>query len=503
MTSGRPAALTGSLAITSLRGRSVLVVCCAALFMTTLDSTILNVALPSLQRDLHASNAGLQWTVDSYVLVRAGTLFVCGALSDRFGRRRYFGIGLAIFVGGSLMCSLAWSTSDLIVWRGVQGVGGALMTPASLAIITNAFSERSTRARAIGAWSGTTGLSMAAGPVVGGLLVETLGWQSVFLVNVPIGAAVLFALRVLPDSRAATPKRFDIGGQLVLAAGLTCFTYALISAPSKGWSSPAIAACWVGSVVSIPLFLVVERRVRSPMIRLSYFRSAHLVGAVALAVVVFIALGAFLFFNTLYLQDVRGDSPIVAGLMTVPTTATSLVFAPFAGRLISRSGPRAPAIAACVLTALAMIVLSVTMTASVPAWWLVLCYLALGSGFGLVNPPATYSAVSSLPVDEAGVAAAITGTARQIGTNLGVALIGAVVFSSASLAVTAGRLAPAEGRLFTEALRHGFALAGALVALCAVAVSWCFSPARLVPLPSDASAADGPAVSSSSGSTIE
>lgn len=454
--------------------RIVIVVCCTAIFMTTLDSTILNVALPSVQHDLHASNSGLQWAVDSYILVRASTMFVCGSISDRFGRRRMFKLGVALFALGSLACSLSPGPPELVMFRGIQGLGSAVMTPASLAILIQAMPGRVERGRAIGAWSATTGVSMVAGPVLGGLLVESLGWRSVFWVNIPISLGTLLATRLLDESRALEPRPLDLAGQLTMAGALAALTYALISGPSAGWSSGAFVALLVTSVACGAGFSVIERKVRRPMIALAHLRSVALAGGIAIAVVAFLAMGAFLFFNTLYLQEIRGLSPVQAGLMTIPATVMSSLCAPWAGRRIGSHGPRLPATMACALIAASMVMLTVVMAVSTPFWVLVLAYLLLGSGYGMVNPPATYAVVSALPADQASVAAAMTSTARQIGTNLGVALVGAVVFSSGVHLSARPGAADASG-LFVAGLRHGYLVTAVLAAAVAILAAKAFS----------------------------
>lgn len=458
-----------------LQGRLVVVVCCTAIFMTTLDGTILNVALPSLQRDLQASGPALQWMVDSYVLVRASTLFICGSLSDRFGRRRMFRLGVLLFTLGSLACGLAGSSDQLILFRSIQGVGSALMTPASLAILTNTLTDRAERARAIGIWSGTTGVSMAAGPVLGGLLIVALGWRSVFWVNVPIGVASLAATYFVAESRAREPAPLDIAGQVMLAGAVGTLTYSLIAGPGDGWGSATIvalvavsAACWVS-------FGIVERLARRPFLSPGYFREPPLSGAVVIAVVAFLAMGAFLFFNTLYLQEIRGLSPLVAGLLTVPATMMSVVFSPWAARRIGIGGPRLPATLACGLVAAGMVILAVEVTLPVPLWLLIPGYIVLGSGYAMVNPPATYSAVSALPADQAAVAAAVTSTARQAGTNFGVALVGAIAFSSGTRVMAGWSVSPHTAAVFDSGLRNGYAVAAVLALGATAASSWAFA----------------------------
>ena len=460
------------------RKRAVLTlaVCCMALFMTTLDSTILNVALPSLQRGLGSSESGLQWTVDSYVLVRASVLFLCGSLGDRFGRRRLFGLGLGVFIAASACCGLAPSLGMLIAFRAVQGAGSAMMTPASLAIITNTFTDPRSRAQAVGIWGATSGLSTAAGPVLGGLLVETLGWRSVFWVNVPIGLLVLLGTRRLSESRAPKPRPFDIPGQAAIALALATLTYALISGPDSGWGSALIVTLLVVSVVAWFAFGRLEQRSAQPLIELRELAQPALIAAILLAIMAFLALGGYLFFNTLYLQNVRGFSPIEAGLLTVPTTACTMVLAPISGRITGTRGARFPATIACVLIAASMGVLAVTIEPATPMGVLVIGYVLLGCGMGLINTPITNAAMSSMPPARAGVAAATTSTARQIGTNLGVALLGSVIFSTAAMSAGHSRLTGHAAVLFTHGLRYGYTLAGVLALGCSVLAWRAFRP---------------------------
>jgi EmrB/QacA subfamily drug resistance transporter len=443
-----------------------------ALFMTTLDNTILNVALPSLQRGLGSSSSGLQWTVDGYVLVRASVLFLCGSLGDRFGRRRLFAIGLTVFTAASLLCSLAPTLGMLVGFRAVQGAGSALMTPSSLAIITNTFTDRKARAQAVGMWGATSGLSTAAGPVLGGILVETLGWRSVFWVNVPIGLAVLIGTRRVHESRAERPRAFDVPGQAAIAIALATLTYALISGPESGWISAPILTLLAISVASWFAFGRWERRSTHPLVELRDLAQPALFAAIMLAIVAFLALGGFLFFNTLYLQDVRGFSPLEAGLLTIPTTACTMVLAPISGRITGTRGARGPAVLACLLIAAAMIVLASIIRPATPIGFLVIGYLLLGSGMGLINTPITNAAMSSMPPARAGVAAATTSTARQIGTNLGVALLGSVIFSTASIGHS--RLVGHAADAFTHGLRYGYSLAAILALLCSGLAWWAF-----------------------------
>ena len=453
------------------RDSATLVICCCALFMVSLDNTILNVALPAMQQGLDTPVTGLQWTVDAYILVRGVMLFASGSAGDRHGRRRLFRTGLWVFTLASVACSLAPSLGALIAFRCVQAVGGALMTPSSLAIVTNTFTDPGRRAKAIGFWSATNGLSTAAGPVLGGLLVETFGWRSVFWVNLPVGIAVLAATRWLRESRADQPRPQDPAGQLLLAASLGALTYALIEAPHAGWTSPQVAGLVVLSVVLGAVFVEVERSRQYPMLPLRYLRNPGLAGAVVLALTSFVLLGGFTFFNTLYLQDVRGYSPVMCGVLMLPTTVATLVFSPLSGRLTGSRGSRLPALLAMALIAAGSFLLAAVIApgTSLPA--LLVAYLLLGTGMGLGNTPATNAAVSSMPRSLAGVASATTSTARQVGTSTGVALLGSLIFSVPGSAPDA-----AAGAAFSTGLAHAYLLVAVLAVGTGAFAWWAFRP---------------------------
>jgi EmrB/QacA subfamily drug resistance transporter len=464
------------------RAWTTLAICCTALFMTTLDSTVLNTALPALQRGLHATTAGLQWAVDGYVVVRVSSLFLCGSVGDRYGRRRTFGIGLVLFVIGSFACGLAPNMAGLIAFRCFQGLGSAVLTPASLGIITNTFVDRKRRAMAVGVWSATTGLSMGVGPVLGGFLVENFGWRSVFLVNVPIGLVALAATRTLIESKSATPRPLDFPGQLSIGGSLFLATYALISAPLVGWGSPVTVAMFAAAVVLFGAFVAVEARTRQPMLPLSVFKNRGLTGSFLLGVIAFLAFGSFLFFNTLYLQEVRGLSPLKAGLLILPTTAVALFLSPISGHLTGTRGARFPTGMATLFTAAGMGLLAVTLSSTTPIYLLLVAYLLIGFGQGLINPPLTNAAVSGLPRDQAGVAGAIMTTARQIGSNLGIALVGAVIFSIATSLNNAQHVANRAlqtlqgGTNYDIGVRYGDLVAGAL-SLLSFGIAWyAFAP---------------------------
>ncbi|MET9529445.1 MFS transporter [Streptomyces sp. NPDC006649] len=410
----------------------VLAICCMSLLIVSLDNTVLNVALPSMQKELRASVSGLQWTIDAYTLVLASLLMLAGSTADRIGRRRVFKAGLVIFTLGSALCSIAPNLESLVVFRMVQAIGGSMLNPVAMSIITNTFTEPRERARAIGVWGGVVGISMAAGPIVGGLLVDSVGWRSIFWINLPVGlAALLLTWRYVPESRAPKGRRPDPAGQLLVIALLGSVTYAIIEAPSAGWTSPLIISFAGVALLALAGLLLYEPKRPEPLIDLRFFRSAPFSGATVIAVCGFAALGGFLFLNTLYLQDVRGLSALHAGLYMLPMAALTLVCAPLSGRLVGNRGPRVSLLAAGVAMALSGLVFAV-LDAEKHTPLLFAGYVLFGIGFGMVNAPITNTAVSGMPRAQAGVAAAVASTSRQIGSTLGVAVIGAVLASGVS-----------------------------------------------------------------------
>ncbi|MEH6375218.1 DHA2 family efflux MFS transporter permease subunit [Streptomyces sp. KLMMK] len=405
----------------------ILAICCTSLLMVSLDNTILNVALPSMQRELGASVSGLQWTIDAYTLVLASLLMLAGSTADRLGRRRVFQAGLVLFTAGSVLCSLAPGLGWLIVFRMVQAVGGSMLNPVAMSIITNTFTDPRERARAIGVWGGVVGISMAAGPIIGGALVETTGWRAIFWINLPVGlAALAMTARYVPESRAATARRADPVGQLLVIALLGSLTYGIIEGAAAGWGSPLILGCFAVAAASLATLVPYERRRAEPLIEPRLFRSAPFSGATVTAVSAFAALGGFLFLNTLHLQNERGLSALDAGLYMLPMAVMCLVFAPLSGRLVGVRGPRLPLLLAGVaMTASGL--LFAAFDAGSSDVLLFTAYVLFGIGFGLVNAPITNTAVSGLPRARAGVAAAVASTSRQVGSSLGVAVIGAAV----------------------------------------------------------------------------
>ncbi|MGW4199522.1 MFS transporter [Streptomyces sp. NPDC004726] len=402
----------------------VLAICCMSLLIVSLDNTILNVALPSMGRELNASVTGLQWTIDAYTLVLASLLMLAGSTADRIGRRKVFLAGLAVFTLGSLLCSLAPTLELLVVFRMVQAVGGSMLNPVAMSIIANTFTDPAERARAIGVWGGVVGISMAAGPLVGGLLVDSVGWRSIFWVNLPVGlAALALTWRYVPESRAPRPRRADPVGQLLIMALLGSLTYAIIE------TELVFTLIAVFALVGVVLY---EPRRREPLIDLRFFRSVPFSGATVIAVSAFAALGGFLFLNTLYLQDARGLSALHAGLYMLPMAGMTFISAPLSGRLVGSRGPRLPLlIAGTTMAACGVMFAAFEAESSNVA--LFTGYVLFGIGFGMVNTPITNTAVSGMPRAQAGVAAAVASTSRQVGQTLGVAVIGAVLAAGVTL----------------------------------------------------------------------
>ena len=408
----------------------VLAICCMSLFIVGIDVTIVNVALPSIQRDLHAPVSGLQWTVDAYTIVVASFLMLSGSTGDRIGRRRIFQVGLGLFTLGSLACSLAPGLGWLVAFRMVQALGGSMLNPVAMSIITNTFTDPAERARAIGMWGAVFGISMALGPVIGGALVTSVGWRGIFWVNIPVGvAAIILTALFVPESRAPRARRLDPVGQALVVVLLASLTYGIIEGPNAGWGSARILGCFGLAAAALICLVAYELRRSEPLIDLRFFRSAPFSGATVIAVCAFAALGGFLFLNTLYLQDVRGLSALHAGLYTLPMAAMTVLLAPFAGRIVAARGPRLPLIVAGVATTAGGIMLT-RITRDTSLGYLIVSYVVFGIGGGLVNAPITNTAVSGMPRSQAGVAAGIASTSRQVGSTLGVAVLGSSVLSS-------------------------------------------------------------------------
>jgi EmrB/QacA subfamily drug resistance transporter len=401
---------------------TVLLILCMSLFIVGLDITVVNVALPTMGRELDAGISGLQWTVDAYTVVMASLLMFSGSIADRLGRKRVFVAGLVVFSVASLLCSLAPNVELLVAARVLQAVGASMLNPVAMSIVTNTFTDPRERAQAVGVWGAVFGISLALGPIVGGGVVSAIGWRPIFWVNVPVGlAAIALTLRFIPESRAPRPRRFDPIGQALVIVMLVTLTYGIIEAP---------AALAVSGAALLGLLLHEPRR-EEPLIDLRFFQSVPFASAIVISMSAFAAFGGFLFLNTLYLQDARGLSPVQAGLMTVPVALMTVVASPLSGRLVGRRGPRLPlAIAGvCLVAACAMLT---GIDSGTPIAWLIGAYLVFGLGFGFVNAPITNAAVSGMPRAQAGVAAAIATTSRQVGQTLGVAVVGAIAASQAA-----------------------------------------------------------------------
>jgi EmrB/QacA subfamily drug resistance transporter len=416
----------------------VLGICSMSLLIVGLDVTIVNVALPSIRHSLHASVSGLQWTIDAYSLVIASLLMLAGSTADRVGRRLTFQTGLVVFSLGSLLCALAPSLGMLIAARVVQAIGGAMLNPVAMSIVRNVFEDPRERAQAIGVWGAMFGLSLALGPIVGGALVDSVGWRSVFLVNIPVGIiAIVLTAMYVPESRAPHPRRIDPVGQALVIVALATLTYAIIDGNRAGWLSGEIVTLFAVSIAGFAALVTYELRRREPLLEVRFFRSAPFTGASAIAVFVFAGIGGFLFLNTLYLQTVRGLSPFEAGLYTLPMAGGMLVFAPLSGRIMGRVGTRPSLVVGGLAVAVAGLMLT-ELTRTTSPGYLLAAYAIFGLGSGLVNPPITNTAISGMPPAQAGVAAAVASTSRQVGATLGVAVLGAVAASSASSDFTSG-----------------------------------------------------------------
>ncbi|WP_422750062.1 DHA2 family efflux MFS transporter permease subunit [Mycobacterium sp. WMMD1722] len=404
----------------------ILVSCCLSLLIVSMDATIVNVAIPSIRSDLGASASQMQWVIDIYTLVLASLLLLSGATADRIGRRRTFHIGLAVFAVGSLLCSLAPSIEMLIAARFLQAVGGSMLNPVAMSIITQVFTGRVERARAIGVWGGVVGISMALGPIVGGVLIEYVDWRAVFWINLPICAlAILLTAVYVPESRSVGMRDVDPVGQALGMAFLFGLVTVLIEGPGLGWGSPVVIAIAVAAVLALAAFLRYEARRRDPFIDLRFFRSIPFASATVIAVCAFAAWGAFLFMMSLYLQGERGFSAVHTGLIYLPVAVGALIFSPLSGRLVGRFGARPSLLVAGTLITAATLMLT-GLSATTPVWWLLIVFAVFGIGFSMVNAPITNAAVSGMPTDRAGAASAIASTSRQVGVSLGVALCGSV-----------------------------------------------------------------------------
>ena len=400
---------------------------CFALFMIMLDNTVVNVALPSIQKDLGASISGLEWTVNAYTLTFAVLLVTGGRLGDLFGRRAMFLFGVVTFGASSAFIGASQSEAWLVAGRAIQGIGAAFMMPATLSIISNVFPPHE-RGKAIGTWAGVSALALAIGPVVGGFLVENVSWQSIFFLNVPVAAlAVVVTLFAAPESRdESATQSVDLPGVATITIGLAALVLALVEGNGWGWGSGRIIALLSVAAVGLVGFAVAETRVANPMVDFRFFRSTSFLGANIVAFIVSFAMLAMFFFLALYMQNVRGYSPLQAGVRFLPSTAVIILAGPVAGRLSDRIGPRP------------LMALGLTLTAISLFWqghlavdtsyaFLAGAFVLMGLGMGLIMSPMSTAAMNAVDATKAGVASGVLSMSRMVGGTFGVAVMGALI----------------------------------------------------------------------------
>jgi EmrB/QacA subfamily drug resistance transporter len=413
-------------ALSARRKVIILISCCLSLLIVSMDATIVNVAIPSIRTELHASASQLQWVIDVYTLVLASLLLLSGATADRFGRRRVFQIGLTIFAVGSLLCSLAPDIHTLIAARLLQGIGGSMLNPVALSIISQVFVGRVERARAIGIWGAVMGIAMALGPMLGGALIELGDWRAVFWINLPIcAAAILLTAIFVPESRSATMRDVDPIGQALAVAFLFSVVFVLIQGREMGRSAAPSVAISIVAVLALLGFLRYESRRHDPFIDLRFFHSIPFASATVIAVCAYAAYGAFLFMMSLYLQGARHYTAFHTGLMYLPISVAALTLSPLSGRLVGRFGTRPSLVAAGIMITAATLMLA-DLTVTAPVWAVVAIFAVFGAGFAMANAPITTTAVSGMPTDRAGAASAVASTSRQVGVSIGVALCGSL-----------------------------------------------------------------------------
>jgi EmrB/QacA subfamily drug resistance transporter len=431
------------------------------LFMIMLDNTVVNVALPSIQRDLDSDLSELEWIVTGYALTFASLMLVGGKVADAYGRRLIFVVGIVVFSLASLLCGVAGSSEMLIGARVLQGAGAALMNPATLSIIAATFPPRQ-RGTAIGIWAGTAALALAIGPLVGGLITEHLEWSWIFFVNVPIGAlAIVASYLFIDESRDETHASLDIPGLATSALGLFALTYGLIEANTYGWTSARIVGAFVLAAVALGSFVVIERRRRQPMLPLELFRNGTYVGANLVVLLVALAMFGIFFFVSLYMQNILGYSPVETGAAFLPLTILIILVAPIAGKTSDRIGSRGLMTAGMILIAVQLVLFS-RLTVDASFWNLLPAFLIGGVGMALTMTPSAAAATRSVPVDKSGVGSAVLNSARQVGGTMGVAIMGAIIAAE----VGGDRTPEAFMRGFETALlvAAGIAVVGAVVA---------------------------------------
>ena len=432
------------------------------LFMIMLDNTVVNVALPSIQEDLGADLSELQWVVAGYALTFAALMLIGGKVADAYGRRRVFVIGIVIFTLASLWCGLADSSEMLIAARVVQGAGAALMNPATLSIIAATFPPAQ-RGAAIGIWAGVSALALAIGPLVGGLLTEHLSWHWIFFVNIPVGlVGIAASLLLIDESRDTTHVRLDLPGLFTSALGLFSLTYGLIEANTYGWTSVRILGAFGVAIVALVAFVLLERHQRAPMLPLDLFKNRTYTGANTVILLVALAMFGVFFFVSLYMQNVLGYSAVQTGAAFLPMTILIILIAPIAGRATDRFGSRTLMTVGMLLVATQLLSFS-RLTVDSTFWNLLPGLLVGGAGMALTMTPGAAAATRAVPVDKAGVGAAVLNAFRQVGGSLGIALMGAIMAREA------------HGSLSPEAFMDGFQrslLVAALIALAGAVVAF-------------------------------
>jgi len=439
-----------------------------ALFMIMLDNTIVNVALPAIKNDLHIGVSELEWVVTAYALTFAVLLLTGGKLGDLLGRRLIFTIGLVVFTASSLACGLSSSATELIGARAVQGVGSALMMPATLSIITATFAARE-RGMAIGIWAGVSAMALAIGPLLGGVITEHISWNWIFYVNVPIGLlGILASIVVVPESKDTShEQRLDLPGLLASGVGLLALVYALIEAHHYGWTSATILGLFAVAASALTAFVLLEQRQRLPMVDLTLFRNGTFAGANLVAILVTLAMfGIFVFFP-IYMQTFLGWSPIQAGAALLPWTILIVIFAPIAGKLSDKVGSRWLIAAGMTTVGLCCLELS-TVGVGSTFWRLLPGFILGGLGMSFVMTPMSAAVMGAAPVDKAGVASGVLNTFRQVGVALGIAIMGAIITNREAAALRAGDDGP---HAFVHGLTFGMRVSAVICFGAAIAAA--------------------------------
>jgi EmrB/QacA subfamily drug resistance transporter len=439
---------------------------CFALFMVMLDNTVVNVALPSIQRDLHAHISELEWVVNGYTLTFAVLIATGGRLGDIFGRRLMFLAGVVIFAITSATAGLAQDPAMLIASRAIQGIGAALMMPATLSIITHAF-PAAERGKAIGTWAGVSALALSIGPVVGGFLTEYVSWRAIFFINLPVAiGAVIATVFAVSESRDETvDRRVDYPGVAVLTASLTAIVLALIEGNSWGWGSTEILALLIGGGLGLAAFVAIELRVVAPMVEFGLFRTRQFIGSNLVAFIITFAMMGTFFFMAIYMQDILGYGALEAGVRFLPTTMVIAVIAPIAGRLADRLGPATPMSAGLAVLAVAMFLFAGIDTRTTYAG-LIVPFVLMGIGIALVMSPMSTAAMNAVSVQKSGVASGVLQMSRMVGASVGVAATGAIFQAQLGSGFNPAQLAtaPEQARAtFVDALGSAMLLAAVVV----------------------------------------